>query len=170
MRPYSLLGLFIGIAAVMAIMGGSIGALLCLVLLKIPGHVGKGVGSSAATDTSGGGGSMGDLLSLETTPRELRSSSDEESDSGHPDHPSISGRDEHFNQVERSTSPRQLRPWEVTLKQLPVPSSHEDSSKQVGLQKGAFTDDKDSAMSTGARLGYGNLIARDNASGHANRQ
>jgi hypothetical protein len=163
MRPYSLLGLLIGIAAVMAMMGGSVGALLCLVLLRMPGSVSKGIGNSPAS----AGGSTGDLLSVQTTPRDIRLSSDEDSDSGHAS-PLRSGRDGDSNQME--TSPRPLRPWEVLLRQLPEPTPRADNTlhlKQNASHKALFSGDNDSAMSTGAKFGYGKLIARDTGSSRA---
>jgi hypothetical protein len=163
MRPYSLLGLLIGIAAVTAMMGGSVGALLCLVLLRMPGTVSKGVGSSPAS----AGGSTGDLLSVQTTPRDIRLSSDEDSDSGHAS-PLRSGGDGDSNQME--TSPRPLRPWEVLLRQLPEPTPRTDNtiySMQNASHKALFSGDNDSAMSTGAKFRYGKLIARGTGSSRA---
>jgi len=115
LRPRSLMGLALAAGALAAIVGGSTGTLLCLALLgytiALSGRSNPAEGENLApepvSDTSS------DLLagvpSVESTPRGVEVSDDDDDD----DDGSVLG-------VVSPASPVEDRPWERTLKQLPV--------------------------------------------------
>ncbi len=131
LRPHSLIALSMGAGAVCAIVGGSIGAGLCIAVLVYtimlrskheggaggrrgsdtstrPGSSASGdFNSEAGSDLLGGGGTSS---SAGTTPRHLDLSEEDDVGGGSPLSPTP------------SPSPKGEKPWQILLKQIPFPS------------------------------------------------